>query len=230
LTTPPTFSWKQLEVLHQDNHVLVVNKPAGLPTMGAGEGVVTLLELAKQYIKERFDKPGNVYLGTVSRLDAPVTGAVLFARTSKAAARLSAQFRERSVDKLYWAVVERAPEPPSGEWEDWMQKDERHRLMHGADAATPGAQHARLGYRLQRRCGPGWLVEVDLHTGRKHQIRLQFSLRGLPVWGDRKYGSHRQFSAGIALHARQITFQHPTLGTPVTVVAPIPASWSVFGM
>ncbi len=141
---PPTM----LDVLYEDNHLLVVNKPAMLPTMGVAEDRPSLLSVAKEYLREKYNKPGNVYLGIVSRLDAPVTGVVLLARTSKAAGRMSAQFRDREVEKSYWAIVEGRIEPREGRLLDFVRKDERHRRMHIAGANTTGSQRAELTYRV----------------------------------------------------------------------------------
>jgi 23S rRNA pseudouridine1911/1915/1917 synthase len=219
-----------LNVLYEDNHLLAVVKPAGLPTMGVAADKPSLLEVARQYIKERYQKPGNVYLGVVSRLDAPVTGVVLFARTSKAAARLTEQFRTRTVEKTYWAVVEGAIQPAEADCLDWLVHDDRHRRMHVTAAGTAGSQEARLHYRrLAARAGLS-LVEVDLQTGRKHQIRLQLAHRGWPVLGDYKYGSRRKFPAGIALHARRLVVAHPVKGEPLELLAPPPDAWRRLGL
>ena len=201
-----------LNVLYEDNHLLVVNKPAGLPTMGTPDDRATLLTLAKDYVKQRCQKPGNVYLGVMSRLDAPVTGVVLLARTSKAAARLTEQFRSHSVEKTYWTIVEGIVESATEALIDWLGHDDRHRRMHIAGPTMQGACEARLSYRkLGIVKNASWL-EVQLETGRKHQIRLQLSHHGHPVVGDRKYGSRSSFSEGIALHARQLVVTHPTTG------------------
>jgi 23S rRNA pseudouridine1911/1915/1917 synthase len=219
-----------LVVLYEDNHLLAVVKPPGLATMGLAGGEPTLLSLAKDYVKQRYHKPGNVYLGVVSRLDAPVTGVLLLARTSKAARRLTEQFRSRTVKKTYWALVEGAVRPPAGDYVDWVRHDERHRRMHVARQGMDGVQEARLVYRTLRALEGISLVEVELHTGRKHQIRLQFSAHGHPVVGDRKYGSGRPFSAGIALHARRLVVSHPTNGQPLELVAPLPQAWNRLGV
>lgn len=220
----------ELEILYEDNHLLAVSKPAGLATMGLSEGQTTLLSLAKDYIKRRYKKPGNVFLGVVSRLDAPVTGLVLLARTSKAAARLSAKFREHDVEKTYWALVEGIVEPAQAECRDWLAEDPRHRRMWVVGPTAPGAKEARLAYRrlgtLQKQTS---FLEINLQTGRKHQIRLQLAERDHPVLGDRKYGSHRTWPSGIALHSHSLQFTHPVLGTTLKLVAPIPRSWTDFG-
>jgi 23S rRNA pseudouridine1911/1915/1917 synthase len=215
-----------LAVLYEDNHVLVLNKPAGLPTMGVAADRESLLERARQYVKLRYQKPGNVYLGAMSRLDAPVSGVLLFARTSKAAARLTAQFAAHTVDKTYWAIVTGDVSPPAGRLVGFVKKDERHRKMHWVSAAQEGAQEARLSYRLQRATPLGTLLEVSLETGRKHQIRLQLAHEGWPVVGDRKYGSRALFPLGIALHSRRLVFTHPTRDERIEIVAPLPASWA----
>jgi 23S rRNA pseudouridine1911/1915/1917 synthase len=195
--------------------------------MGVAAGTESLLTLAKDYIKRKHHKRGNVYLGAMSRLDAPVSGVLLFARTSKAAARLTEQFRGREVEKLYWAVVS-GHVPHEASCVDWIVKDERHRRMHIAGAKSPGAQEARMSFRRLREVAGGWLLEIALETGRKHQIRLQLAHRGIPVIGDRKYGSRAAFPVGIALHARKLVFTHPTQGESIEIIAPLPASWRNF--
>src|SRR5271165_1361080 len=150
-----------VDVLYEDNHLLVLNKPAGLPTMGTTGGAPTLLSVAKDYIGQKYHKPGNVYLGVMSRLDAPVTGVVLLARTSKAAARMTEQFRAHSVQKLYWTLVEGTPRPANGRYQNWLVQDERHRRMHVADSGRPGAKEARLSYRLLISDGQMSLLEIE---------------------------------------------------------------------
>ncbi len=223
-----------LDVLYEDNHLLAVNKPAMLPTMGVAEDRPSLLAAAKEYLRQRYAKPGNVFLGIVSRLDAPVTGVVLLARTSKAAGRLAKQFRERDVQKIYWAIVDGQVEPPSGQLTDYLRKDERHRRVHIASPRSPGAQLAELAYRTLGRA-PGEprlhgrtdlsVLEVQPHTGRKHQIRVQLAQAGFPIVGDRKYDSTRPFSAGIALHSRRLVVEHPVSKMQLAIEAPLPASW-----
>lgn len=217
-------------ILWEDNHLLAVIKPAGLATMGVSAEKESLLSLAKQYIKQKYAKPHNVYLGVVSRLDAPVTGVVLLARTSKAAGRLSAQFRTRAVEKTYWALVADVPTPPEAECIDWLRKHERHRKVLITDPDDPGAQQACLSYRAVWAGRHVCLLEIRLDTGRKHQIRVQLAARNLPVLGDRKYGSSVPFVPGIALHARRLTFTHPVRKDRLTLEAPIPESWRGHGV
>jgi 23S rRNA pseudouridine1911/1915/1917 synthase len=222
-----------LDVLYEDNHLLAVYKPAMLPTMGVAEDRPSLLGTAKEYIRAKYSKPGNVFLGIVSRLDAPVTGVVLLARTSKAAARLAKQFRERDVEKIYWAIVEGSIEPCEGRLVDYLRKDERHRRVHAGAAAAPGAQLAELHYRtlgslpdeprLRERSAS--LLEVRPLTGRKHQIRVQLSHAGFPILGDRKYGSTRSFPLGIALHAWRLVVAHPVSKMQIELEAPLPRAW-----
>jgi 23S rRNA pseudouridine1911/1915/1917 synthase len=214
-----------LEVLYEDNHLLAVNKPAMLPTMGVAEDRASLLAVAKEYIRRTYDKPGNVYLGIVSRLDAPVTGLVLLAKTSKAAARLSEAFRLRRVEKTYLAVVEGVPDAPTAVLEHYLRKDERHRKVHATHEACPDAQLARLEYRLLAQDDSMSLLEVGLETGRKHQIRVQLSKVGHPVVGDRKYGSATPLASGIALHAHRLELEHPVRKDPLKLEAPIPSVW-----
>jgi 23S rRNA pseudouridine1911/1915/1917 synthase len=214
-----------LDVLYEDNHLLVVNKPAMLPTMGVAEDRPSLLAAAKEYVRKKYSKPGNVYLGIVSRLDAPVTGVVLLARTSKAAGRLSAQFRERDVKKFYWALVERPIGPTEVKLIDFLRKDERHRKMHVTGPNAPDAQRAELTYHVLTSENSLSLLEVRPLTGRKHQIRLQLSHAGMPIVGDRKYGSTRPFGAGIALHSRRLVIEHPVSKMQLEFEAPLPASW-----
>ncbi len=218
------------DVLYEDNHLLVIDKPAGLATMGVADSVPSALSLAKAYIKQKHQKPGNVYLGVVSRLDAPVSGVLLLARTSKSAARLTEQFRSRSVKKHYWALVEGIVEADHGELCDWVRKDDRHRRMHIASEKTPGAKQALSNFRVLRTYKDMTLIEVELQTGRKHQIRLQWSHQGHPVVGDRKYGAQRPFSHGIALHSRFVEFVHPVRREPVVLEASLPPAWTDYGL
>jgi 23S rRNA pseudouridine1911/1915/1917 synthase len=217
-------------VLYEDNHLLAIAKRANLPTMGVTAGGASLLTVAKSYIKRKYGKPGEVYLGVVSRLDSLVSGVVVFARTSKAASRLSRQFRTGEIEKTYWAIVERPPRPTAAECVDWLRKDEQRRKMLVARPGAPNAKEAKLSYRTLKRLAGCALVEVRLETGRKHQIRLQLAHRGWPILGDRKYGARLSFPDGIALHAREIRFIHPVRRTPIRLSAPIPDAWLPFGV
>lgn len=215
-----------LRVLFEDNHCLAVEKPAGWLTMGDQTGDRTLLDAAKDYIKQKYQKPGAVFLGVVHRLDRPVSGVVLFARTSKAASRLSAQFRDHTVEKVYWAAVTGEVTPPSGLLEDALIKDARTNVVRVAKAVAAEAQACRLSYRVLQVTGPVTLVEIRPETGRSHQIRVQLSHRGWPIAGDRKYGSQFAWSSGqIGLHAQSLRFTHPVSQVPITVRCPPPASW-----
>jgi 23S rRNA pseudouridine1911/1915/1917 synthase len=218
----------QLQVLFEDNHLLAVNKPAGLPTMGAAEDRPSLIKVARQYIKERYQKPGNVYLGVVSRLDSLATGVVIFARTSKAAARLNRQFAAHETAKLYWAIVEREPVPAAGDCVDWLWHDDARQRVIVTAPQTPQAKEARLAYRTFYQGSHGTLIEVQLETGRKHQIRVQLAHHGWPILGDAKYGSRRPFPKGIALHARQLEITHPVRQDRIVLQAPLPAYWKAF--
>jgi 23S rRNA pseudouridine1911/1915/1917 synthase len=211
--------------LYEDNHLLAVNKPANLATMGVAEDRPSLLTVAKEYVRITYNKPGNVYLGVVSRLDAPVTGLILMAKTSKAAARLSEAFRLRRVNKTYLAAVEGMPTPQSGVLEHFLRKDERHRKVLATSQTCPDAQLARLEYRVLNRDGNLALLEVNPETGRKHQIRVQLAKSGHAIVGDRKYGSTVPFSPGIALHSFRLELEHPVRREPLRIESPLPAAW-----
>jgi 23S rRNA pseudouridine1911/1915/1917 synthase len=219
-----------LRVIYEDNHLLAVAKPAGLATMGLAADRTSLVTLARDYLKHKYRKPGNVYLGVVSRLDAPVTGVVLFARTSKAAARLTEQFRSGAVRKTYWAVVERAPRPVADRCRHWLLKDDRAHRVRIVEQGTRGAKEARLRYRTLATASKGTLLEVILETGRKHQIRVQLAERGSPILGDAKYGARASFAGGLALHARSLELEHPVQRNPLRLVAPLPVSWKDMGI
>jgi 23S rRNA pseudouridine1911/1915/1917 synthase len=219
----------RLNVLYEDNHLLVINKPALLATMGVAEGTASVVTEVRQYLKQKYRKPGNVYIGVVSRLDTMVSGVLILARTSKAAARLSEQFRESTAEKIYWAAVERPPQPGEQTLTNWVLKDDQLRRMTVVKGRPPGAQKAVLSFRTLNSAAAASLLEVTLQTGRKHQIRLQLSAIGSPILGDRKYGSRREFPKGIALHARKLTVEHPTTRGHLTFEAPLPPSWRHFG-
>ncbi len=222
-----------IDVLYEDNHLLGLNKPSGWPTTHFDGTEETVDRLAKAYLKEKYQKSGNVFLGVVQRLDKPVSGALVFARTSKAAARLSEQFREGAVEKVYWAVVESPTKPTdhgpwaadSGSLDDWLVHDDAEQRVKVAPAGTPGAKPARLFYQVRARSSDLLLLELRPHTGRKHQLRVQLASRGSPIYGDRKYGSPHRLGNAIGLHARSLTVLHPTKGEPITLTAELPRHW-----
>lgn len=215
----------KLSVLYEDNHLIAVDKPPGVPTMGAAPGVESVVDHVKQYLAKKYNKPGAVYLGVVSRLDAPVTGVLMFARTSKAAGRLSAAFRDRKVEKHYLAAVAGRPDPPSQELVHYLRKDERQRRMHTTNANAPDAQRAHLIFETLEEHDRHSIVRVELGSGRKHQIRVQLAKVGHPILGDERYGGPKGFTNGIALHARRLALEHPVRREPLEVVAPLPIAW-----
>lgn len=214
-----------LEILFEDNHCIAVSKPAGTPSAHFEGRVATMDLLVKDYLKEKYHKPGNVFLGVVQRLDKPVSGVLLFARTSKAAARLAEQFREGTVEKVYLAVVEGELPNTAGTLEDWLRKDEAEGRVNVVSADTPGARQALLHYEVRGRQGSYVLLEIRPQTGRTHQLRVQLAHRRFPIYGDAKYGSVRLFGSSIALHARALTFLHPIRYEPITLTAGIPEAW-----
>ena len=214
-----------LDVLYEDNHCLAVAKPAGVPSTHFQGTEETVDRAARAYLKAKYHKPGNVFLGVVHRLDKPVSGVLLFARTSKAAARLSQQFRDGSVEKVYWAVVEGELPQPAGTLEDWLRKDQATGRVEVVRPETPGAKRALVHYHRKAGHGGLSLLELRPQTGRTHQLRVQLAHRRHPVVGDFKYGSEQPFAAGIALHARGLTFLHPTRHEPVTITAELPRPW-----
>jgi 23S rRNA pseudouridine1911/1915/1917 synthase len=216
--------------LFEDNHCLAVNKPAGLLSQADHSGEPSLLDLVRQDLKTRYRKPGNVYVGLLHRLDRPTSGVVLLAKTSKAASRLSAQFRSGRISKLYWAIVEGAVAEPAGQWVDHLQKDRRLNRVDIVEEGNELARTARVDFEVLERWGRYTKVALRPTTGRSHQLRAQLASRGLPILGDRKYGSKKSLRAEdgrfrIALHARQLTFMHPTLREAISVEAPVPADW-----
>jgi 23S rRNA pseudouridine1911/1915/1917 synthase len=214
-----------LDVIYEDNHCLAIVKPAGCLSTHFQGGEETLDRAVKQYLKDKYHKAGNVFLGIVHRLDRPVSGVLLFARTSKAAARLAQQFREGTIDKVYWAVVEGEVERAAGTLEDWLRKDREAGRVEVVEPGDDGARQALLHYT--RRGGHGGLtwVEVRPQTGRTHQLRVQLAHHGHPIYGDARYGSVHTFDRAIALHARALTFLHPVRYEPITLTAEIPAPW-----
>jgi 23S rRNA pseudouridine1911/1915/1917 synthase len=218
------------EILYEDNHCLAVNKPAGVLTQGDATGAPALIDAVRGDLKVRYRKPGNVFVGLVHRLDRPTSGVVLFARTSKAAARLSAQFRAGTVEKTYWAVVEGTCPFETETWTDWLWKDERRNVVRVVPPGTPGAREARVAVGVLARRHQSTMLELRPLTGRSHQLRVQLAARGLPILGDRKYGSKAKLLAldgqpRVALHARRLGFTHPTRPEVIAIVAAVMADW-----
>jgi len=213
------------QILFEDNHLLVLNKPADWIVQGASTDQRSLLESARLYIKNKYEKPGNVYLGVVSRLDAPVTGAVPFARTSKCAARLSEQFRSQSVSKEYWAIVSGAPQAIEGRVEQTLLRRPSETVTKVCASDHPEGQLAVLEYRVINCMKSQSFLSIRLITGRKHQIRCQLSAIGCPILGDRLYGSKEGFPQGIALHCQRLEFEHPTTKSRLKVLADPPIYW-----
>ena len=212
----------ELRVLFADNHLLAVAKPAGLPTVPDSSGDASLLEHAKAWVKREKEKPGAAYLGVVQRLDRPVSGVVVFARTSKAAARLTAAFRSRAVTKTYWGVSSAEPREGEGVLEQWLWKDRARNVVLALTSERAGAQLARTRWRVLARAGAGReqriLLELSPETGRSHQLRVAAASLGCPLLGDLKYGARAALpDKSIALHARELELPHPTRGERIRV-------------
>ncbi len=210
-----------IPVLHEDNHVLVVDKPANIPCQEDASGDPDMLTLLKADLKVRHDKPGNVFLGLVHRLDRPTSGVMVFAKTSKAASRLSEQVRQRLMSKYYTVVVEGAVAPSEGVFTDYLVKDGRTNRVRVCEATVADAKHAELTYEVLAHDKGVSLVRVNLVTGRSHQIRVQFASRNAPVWGDHRYGSGTG-KQQLALHASSLSFDHPTTKERMMFEATLP--------
>ncbi len=220
-----------VQVVYEDNHLIVVNKLSGEIVQGDKTGDVTLIDSVKHYIKTKYNKPGNVFLGLVHRLDRPVGGLVIFARTSKALSRLNDMFRNGEIDKTYWAVTENKPPQNEGTLEGWIYRNEKQNKSYLSHRERPNSKHAVLNYRLLTSSDRYFLIEVKLLTGRHHQIRCQLSDIGCPIKGDLKYGARRSNTDGsISLIARKIEFIHPVSRQHLSLEAPLPDSplWKFF--
>ena len=216
-------------VVYEDNHIIIVNKTASEIVQGDKTGDTPLSETVKEYLKEKYQKPGNVFIGVTHRLDRPVSGLVLFAKTSKALSRLNEMFKRGEVKKTYWAVVKNRPAQEEGTLSHWMVRNEKQNKSYAYDKEKPGSKHAILDYRLIAASDNYFLLEVDLKTGRHHQIRCQLAKMGCPIKGDLKYGFARSNPDGsICLHARRISFIHPVSKEQITVEAPLPSSFKMF--
>mgnify|MGYP003290300857 FL=1 len=218
-------------ILFEDNHLLIVNKLPSEIVQGDKTGDVCLLDDVKSYIKDTYNKPGNVYAGLVHRIDRPVSGAVIFAKTSKALSRMTIKVKEREFSKTYLAIVKNKPPKDEDELSNYMIKNEAQNKSYIVDSKTKGAKLAQLRYRVVGTSESYYLLEVELITGRHHQIRAQLAHIGCPIKGDLKYGFPRSNAdASISLHAYRIRFEHPTLKKPIDIIAPRPGGmpWDAF--
>lgn len=226
-------------ILLEDGPLIAVNKPAGLLTQGVPGGIPTIESWLKAYLKEKYGKPGNVYLGIPHRLDRPVSGVMVFARNSKAAARLAEQFQQRTVRKQYLCVTNGIPDPPAAHLTDWLLKDAEAAHVTVVAEESAAAKRAELSYEVLAALGSQALVRVELHTGRMHQIRVQLAHRGWCIIGDRQYGAPGEISslddrpprpASIALHAHRLELSHPVRYDRLSLTASIPSTWTALGV
>lgn len=212
-----------MNVVYEDNHIIIVNKQSGEIVQGDKTGDTPLSDIVKQYIKEKYNKPGNVFLGVVHRLDRPVSGLVVFAKTSKALSRLNEMFRTGDVHKTYWAIVKKNDIAPEATLTDWLTRNERQNKSYAHNREVPGAKKAVLSYKVRSISDNYMLLEVQLMTGRHHQIRCQLAHMGCPIKGDLKYGSPRSNPDGsISLMSRRVEFVHPVSKETIAVEAPVP--------
>ena len=212
-----------MKVIYEDNHIIVVSKTASEIVQGDKTGDTPLSELVKHYLKEKYNKPGNVFIGVTHRLDRPVSGLVVFAKTSKALARLNEMFKNGDVHKTYWAIVKNCPQETEATLEHYLVRNEKQNKSYAYDREKPGAKKAILHYKLIGHSENYFLLEVDLKTGRHHQIRCQLAKIGCPIKGDLKYGFPRSNPDGsICLHARRVSFIHPVSKELIELEAPLP--------
>jgi len=218
-------------ILYEDNHLIAINKKPSEIVQGDRTGDKTMPDTIKSYLKEKYNKPGNVFCGVIHRLDRPTSGVILFARTSKGLERMNKQFRDKETTKTYWAILENKPPQDEGTLSNYVKKNEKQNKSYVTSMDTKGAKKAILHYRLLSSSERYHLVEVKLETGRHHQIRTQFSKIGCCIKGDLKYGAKRSNTDGsICLHSRKIAFNHPTTKKPILIVAPLPENtfWNLF--
>jgi 23S rRNA pseudouridine1911/1915/1917 synthase len=212
-----------VEVIYEDNHIIAVNKTCSEIVQGDKTGDIPLSETVKQWLKEKYNKPGNVFVGVTHRLDRPVSGVVLFAKTGKALSRLNEMFREGNVKKTYWAIVKNPPETSAGELIHYLVRNEKQNKSYACNTEKPQSKKAILSYKTIAQSDHYFLLEIDLKTGRHHQIRCQLAQIGSPIKGDLKYGFDRSNpDGGISLHARKIEFVHPVSKVEIELTAPVP--------
>ncbi|WKS95624.1 RluA family pseudouridine synthase [Riemerella columbina] len=211
------------QIVYEDNHLLIINKKAGQLVQGDKTGDTSLLELLKDFIKVRDNKPGNVFLGLVHRIDRPTSGLVIYAKTSKALSRLTQMIKKREIVKTYWAITPKEPLPRTQRLVHYLKKNEKNNKAIVFPKATAGAKEAALTYRIIQALTHYLLLEIDLETGRHHQIRAQLAKIGVPIKGDLKYGAPRSNAdGGISLHARKLVFVHPVTKAEMEIIAPVP--------
>lgn len=219
-----------LEVLYEDNHIIAINKPNNILVQPDTTGDISLEELVKQYIKVKYNKPGDVFLGVVHRIDRPVSGVILFARTSKALTRLNEQFKDKTISKTYWALVKEKPAQPAAMLKHFIHRNTKTNKSTAHLKAVSDSKEASLSYRLLASSDNFHLLEIDLHTGRHHQIRCQLLAIRCPIKGDLKYGFPRSNpDGGISLHARSVQFIHPVSKEKIRIIAPTPKQDSLWG-
>ena len=212
-----------LQILHEDNHIIVINKRVGDIVQGDKTGDKPLSEVVKEYIKDQYNKPGEVFLGVVHRLDRPTTGIVVFARTSKALTRMNELFSNRETQKTYWAIVKNKPENPEDKLVHFLKRNEKNNTSKAHLKEVPDSKLAKLDYKIIATLHSYFALEINLHTGRHHQIRAQLAAIGCPIKGDLKYGFDRSNpDGGIHLHARKLNFIHPVSKESLEIVAPVP--------
>lgn len=212
-----------MTVLYEDNHIIIVNKTCSEIVQGDKTGDKPLSEIVKEYLKEKYNKPGNVFCGVTHRLDRPTSGVVVFAKTSKALSRLNEMFKTKDIKKTYWTIVKNTPKQPEGSLTNYLVRNEKQNKSYAYDIEKPSSKLAVLHYKLIAQSDKYNLLEIDLETGRHHQIRCQLAKIGCPIKGDLKYGAERSNpDGGISLHARRISFIHPVSKELIDITAPLP--------
>lgn len=213
----------ELEVLYEDNHLIIVNKRNGMLTHGDKTGDISLEEIAKKYIREKYKKPGNVFIKSVHRLDRPVSGAIILARTSKGHERMAGLFRNQTIEKVYWALTVRKPRPPAGTVVQYLEKDQERNVVSWHDEDGPDLKEAITDYRILARIAPYYLIELRPKTGRSHQLRVMLRSKRCPIVGDVKYNGRRiESKQAVLLHSRRLRFTHPIRGVEIDITAGTP--------